>query len=876
MRTLLTTLFLGLAVTMLTAQAGVLEKRIDFTCKNKSLKEALDKLKRKTGLRLSYADKTLGNKRITIKARGRKTGKILSDILRRNALTYELRANQIVIRPAPRLSTQIPKHLLTGVIMDASSNKTLPAVTIHVPQRKRQFLSSRDGHFDLELHACDTLIISLLYIGYATQTLTFPFRQDTSIHIKLIPANETLSEVVVLGSPDEPDEQKEREAVVTTEQIDLLRSLKNEKDIIKSIQLLPGVQSGNEGFAGLYVRGGSIDQNLVLLDDVPVYNATHLLGIFSIFNEQTLSDISLHKNSIPANYGGRLSSVLNVTTRDGNMKQLSARGTIGLLTSGLLLEGPIKENKTSFLLSVRRTWLDMLIQPLSKRWLSDSFTINDTQLATNGQVSYYFYDLNAKVTHIFSDKDRLSVSLYNGGDKFDFTDKFDRKENSDLFQSQNILSLLWGNLTASARWSHVFQKGVSINTTVSFTDFQFDFFNQYDYLESTKDSLIAGRRTILNYASDIRDLNLKSDLSYEINSNNMLDFGMQATQHSFAPGINSLEEENIDTLEQLNPRFENPRLSAWEFGIYTQSQHTIGRFSLNAGIRAGVFAVDKKLFSTFEPRLSTSIQLTKHYALRGAYTKTSQFLHLLSTSNLGLPNDLWIPSLDGIPPEKSWQTSFGMMWSNKNYAFSIDTYYRQMDNLVALNNGDSLLIRENYWKEQTVSGKGRAYGVETTLVKQTGKTTGIIGYTLAWSDRQFGDINKGEVYPYKYGRRHDLSIALQHQLSKKIALKTDWAYGNGTRYSTPTIIPGYPRPVYDAKNNAEMSPFHRLNIGIMINGKKAEKYTWKLDVGVYNIYNRKNPFFTYPAQSNTADSEMVYKELSLFPIMPNINYSFKF
>ncbi len=877
MRVLLTTLFLCFASTILSAQATVLEKRIDFSCKNKPIKETLEKLKRKSGIRISYSDATLGNKRITIKARSRKVGKILSDILRKNSLTYELHAGQIIIRPAPRVSTQFPKHHFRGTIINEYNQEPLPAVTIHVPQRKRQFLSNRDGQFDLELYACDSLVISLLYVGYDTRTIKFPFRQDTSIQISMTPSNETLHEVLVLASADKPDEQGELEAVVTSEKIDLLRSLKSDKDVVKSIQLLPGVQSGNEGFAGLYVRGGSIDQNLILLDDVPVYNATHLLGVFSIFNNDVISEISLHKNNIPANYGGRLSSVLDVKTRDGNMKKLSAQASFGLLTSGLLVEGPIKRDKTSFLVSVRRTWLDMLIQPLSKRWLSNSFTVNDAQLATNGQASYYFYDINAKVTHIFSDKDRLSFSFYNGGDKFDFTDQVNDERPDSLSTTENILGLRWGNLTTSARWSHIFSKGISINTTASFTDFQFDYFNQYSYLNTVRDSVSMGQRFIENYASDIKDFALKSRLDYEINSNHLLKFGLEATQHIFAPGINTQTEQNTDSLIQIKASFENPDLNAWEFGIYTQTQHTIGKFSLSAGIRTAFFATDKKIFSTFEPRLATSIQITDHYALRGSYTNTTQFLHLLSNSNLGLPNDLWIPSINGVLPEKSWQTGVGMIWSNEQYTFSLDAYYREMSNLVTLNTDNSFLLDGEKWKDEIISGQGWSYGIETALTKQVGSTTGIIGYTLAWSNRQFQDINEGAVYPYKYGRKHDFSVAIQQKFNDKIALKADWAYGTGNRFARAIAeIPGYGY-IYESKNRSTMPSFHRLNAGVLLKGGKAEHFKWTLNIGVYNIYNRKNPFFLYPGpDENPDDNKIQYRQLSLFPIMPNVNYSFKF
>ncbi len=863
---------------MLVAQADVLEKRIDFSCKNKTLKEALHKIKKKTGLRISYSDKDIEGKHIrSFKQKDQKVRKILSRLLRSKSMTYQISGNRVVVLPAPRIPNTTPKKHLEILITDDKSEEPLPGVTIYIPQFKRQFISTRLGELEREFYAVDSLRLDFLYIGYDSRTLIIPFKRDTSIHVLLAPSNKTLTEIVVTAPQDIPEKDKERVAVITSDQVDMLRSLNNDRDVVKSLHLLPGVQSGNEGFAGLFVRGGGMDQNLILLDNTPVYSATHLMGIFSIFNENVVGDVELHKNSIPAQYGGRLSSVLDIKTRDGDMEEVSVTGSLGLTTSGFTIEGPIKENKTSFILSARRSWLDLLMPSLSKRWLNGSYKINGRQLANEGEARYHFYDLNGKITHRFSDKDRLSISFYNGGDRFKFTDKFETEALD--FQSQRSLELSWGNLTTSVQWLHIFNKGISLNTTAGFTDFRFDYFDYNSYVETINTATRAGISSVQNYASDIRDISLQTALNIELSENHLLSIGLQGVRHDFSPGINERREENLDTLIQLKTNFSNPHFQANEFGFFAQSQHNIGKLNLNAGIRTAFFSIDKKLFSTFEPRLSTSLQLTNQYSLRGSYTSSTQFLHLLSNPNLGLPSDLWVPSFEDIPPERSWQLGGGMVWANDTYLFSVDGYYKRMRHLIAINNQDESFLRDNNWRNATVTGNGDAYGAEVALAKKSGSTTGIVGYTLSWSNRQFDVVNRGNAYPYRHDRRHDFSVAIQHDFNKKLAAKADWAYGTGNRFTRPiSKIPGYAAYEYESRNRSTMSPFHRLNVGVVIQGERAEKFNWTLDIGVYNVYNRKNPFFTYlvDEDDSTLGNEFNLVELSLFPVLPNINYSFKF
>jgi len=880
-KTLLTLGFLC-AVGILSAQTEVLEKRIDFACKNKPLKEALDKLKRKSGLRLSYADHTLKGKRVTVKVKNQKVKNILNILLRKHALTYENSGRQVVITPKRQPTRSYQRYTISGTVKDDETGTHLPLANILIDgQRPRT--TNKDGEIYLRLQPTDSVCVQIAYPGYERQNVTFRVHCDTFLSIRLMTDNELLPEINVIGRKGRviPADQ---EAAADVSDISILNSFRESSDLMKSIQLLPGIQSGNEGFSSLYVRGGSTDQNLVLLDGAPIYTPSHMAGIFSIFNENVIDDVALYKNELPARYGGRLSSVLDVGVREGSMKDYTVRGNVGLLASGLMIEGPLKEDKTSFLLAFRRTWLDMLVRPLSRRWLNESFEIDGNSIATNGEARYAFYDINAKISHHFSEKDRLSFSLYNGGDSFSFIDNLKEEKINQSLESERVLSSLWGNLTASLHWTHIFQRKMILHTSASFTDFEFDYFDKYAYSQTTNDS-ITGARLVQNYTSDIQDIALNTELKYTPSDKHRFRIGAQAIQHRFRPGINSVIEEDTRTLEQLEVEFDNPLIKTWEVAGYMQSQHRMGWLRLHAGFRAGFLLQNNNLFSTFEPRLTLNALLTDYFSLRSTYTHTTQHLHLLTNSGIELPTDLWVPASELAPPERSRQAGIGGIYSDEDLTVSVDFYHKKMTNLITFEGENRVVLNGRNWEERIESGDGWAYGGEAILMKKAGKTTGVLAYTLSWSYRQFDNINEGIAYPFKYDRRHDVSVAMRHELNKRVALKSDWVYGSGNPFTRPIreapvagdFPSGSPATVYiyESKNASRMPAFHRLNIGAEWQGKQKERYAWTLDFGIYNIYNRKNPFLLYIGpKENTTGNE--YKKLSLFPVLPYINYNFKF
>jgi len=645
-KTLLTLGFLC-AVVILSAQTEVLEKRIDFACKNKPLKEALDKLKRKSGLRLSYADHTLENKRVTVKVKKQKVKNILNILLRKHALTYENSGRQIVITRKKQAPRTYQRYTISGTVKDDETGTELPLAGIFIDgQRPRT--TNKDGKIYLRLQPADSVCVQFAYPGYEAQNVTFRVHCDTFLSIRLTTDNELLPEVNVIGRKGRLI-PADKESVAAASDISMLNGFRESSDLMKSIQLLPGIQSGNEGFSSLYVRGGSTDQNLVLLDGAPIYNPSHMAGIFSIFNENIIGDVALYKNELPARYGGRLSSVLDIGVREGNMKDFTIRGNVGLLASGLTIEGPLRKDKTSFLLAFRQTSLGMLVRPLSRHFLNESFEVEGKRIATNGEARYSFYDINAKISHHFSKKDRLSFSVYNGGDNFSFTDNLNEETINESLESERITSSLWGNLTASLHWTHIFQRKMILNMSASFTDFEFDYFDKYAYLQ-TLNEVQTGRRLIQNYTSDIQDIALNTELKYTPSDKHRFRIGAQAIQHRFRPGINRLTEENISRPEQFEVEFDNPLTKTWETVGYLQSQHRMGWLRLHTGFRAGFLLHNNNLFSTFEPRLALNALLTDYFSLRSTYTHTSQHLHLLTNSSIELPTDLWVPAEFGYLP----------------------------------------------------------------------------------------------------------------------------------------------------------------------------------------------------------------------------------
>ncbi|MGI4740142.1 MAG: TonB-dependent receptor [Janthinobacterium lividum] len=772
---------------------------------------------------------------------------------------------------------------ISGYVRDQATGENLIGVTVVQASTGQGTATNTYGFYSLTLPTAglDSVRLVASYVGYERRRWATP-ATGSAQHTFLLPAaTNELAGVEVVGDRQAADDHGPHSTRMGTinvpiAQIKSLPKFMGETDVLKVLQLLPGVQSGGEGSSGLYVRGGSPDQNLILLDGTPVYNAAHLFGFFSVFNADALNNVELIKGGFPARYGGRLSSVLDISMKEGNDQALHGEGAIGLVASRLTLEGPIKKDVASFIVSARRTYIDVVAQPLIQAQLK--------QQKQAGKLGYYFYDLNAKLNWKVSPRDRLYLSAYRGYDNF-YADLRDANEGSDNYRRSNS-QLGWGNLTGALRWNHVVNDRLFMNTHLTYSQYQFDINegNERRYLDQGQATTSA---STLNYLSSIQDFSLKTDFDYVPSPDHYLRFGGQLIRHAFRPGA-VVQSSQTATLATASA--SGTRTLGTESAVYVEDDYRLSaRLKLNAGLRLSSFYVDNKLYPSLEPRLAARYMLTDAWALKGSYARTTQYIHLLTNSGIGLPTDLWVPATAQVRPQVAHQISLGIARTlhrgGEAFEFSFETYYKPMQNLVEYREGASFLnTTAGDWQSQVVSGRGWAYGGELFLQKKTGRTTGWIGYTLAWSNRQFADLNQGRIFPYKYDRRHDISVVVIHHFSPTLTLSGTWVYGTGnaTTLGSARYQVGNNAIFndYGDRNSYRMAAYHRFDLDL----SKTKKKRWGEVVNslsIYNVYSRQNPYYLYfdAALVNT-DGTVVqpatYKQVSLFPIIPSVSKAFKF
>lgn len=759
------------------------------------------------------------------------------------------------------VKAQAQSFTISGYVTDASSGEHLISATIIDRRDFSGAVANNYGFYSLTVPG-GSVTVQCSYIGYGAMEKSFTLLKDTTINFSLAPSAE-LDEVVV--NADQSGEQFQERSQMSTieipiEQIKALPAFLGEVDVLKTLQLLPGVSGGTEGTSGFFVRGGSPDQNLILLDGVPVYNASHLFGFFSVFNSDAINKVTLIKGGFPARYGGRLSSVVDIRMKEGNTQSFHGEGSIGLVATRLTLEGPIKSEKTSFIVSGRRTYIDLVARPFM------NLDEGDVQ-------GYYFYDLNAKLNHKFSDRDRLYVSGYFGRDDAYFKSQYQASETS---MRNDDSGLEWGNATAVARWNHVINQKMFSNLTATFTDYSFQIYSNYTETFDDGDVTNFGFR----YFSGISDWSLKYDIDFIPRPDHYLLFGASATYHTFRPGASQFES-NSEDFELPETTIGSDNIYATEFDIYGEDDWEINdKWKMNYGVHTSGFLVNSTFYPSIQPRVSARYLLNEKVSLKGSFSTMTQFIHLLTNSGIGLPTDLWVPATDSVPPQNAWQPALGVAWQLKNnMEFSVEAYYKGINGIIDYKDGASYL-QDGFegWEQKVESGKAYAYGAEFFLQKRSGKLSGWIGYTLSWSNRQFPSINLGEVYPFKYDRRHDFEIAGVYDINDHISISGTWVYSSGQPISLPIAkydgIYGQEIYAYEGRNGYRMPSFHRLDFNVAFHKEKPKfERTW--NIGAYNAYNRKNPFFIYVAYDYLTNTNN-YTQVSLFPIIPNVSYEFKF
>lgn len=756
------------------------------------------------------------------------------------------------------------KITISGFVYDKSTGEVLIEATLQEKMTKIGTTSNEYGFYSLTTLSNDSLQIEVSYLGYERLSTKVPNHQSKHIDFSLAPSAIALENVTVVASKEENIVKRNETGVVRLpiKDIKALPNLFGEVDIIKAYQLTPGVQSGGEAKSDLYVRGGSPDQNLILLDDVPLYYVAHFGGFLSVFNADAINDVKLIKGGFPARYGGRLSSVLDIRMKEGNIQALSVQGTIGLLSSKLSVEAPIVKDKMSFIVSARKNLLPI-------------FKIMGTGL------SYNFYDINAKLNYRLSKKDKLFLSYYMGDDAISMSEKTGKLKNKTTVK--------WGNTLLAFRWNHVFNSKLFSNFTLSNTYYRYK--NMFEYDVKTDSMSKALSNSLL---TGINDMSLKLDFTYLANSNLNFRFGANSIYHTFTPNDEHFFQEGTGIVT-TRERYSNS-INAVENAIYLENELKFKLINANVGFRYSSYHIGSTNYYSFEPRVLLNLIFREDISIKYSFSKTNQYVHLLTYSGVGIPSDYWMPTNENVEPESSVQNTFGVSktFLNSKFELSIEAYHKTLNNLITFLPGESLMGHFDSWENVVEkNGMGLNYGVELFLQKKSGKTTGWVGVTTARAERSFDNISNGKPYSFKYDRLLDVGIAANHKLKDNIVLSGTWTYGTGYPITLATeryTVNNEEILVYSEKNSFRMRDYHRLDVSVDFNKKtRWGERTWS--VSVFNLYNRQNPYYYYynrkwinTALNNTGNGSVfrpVYGDLklyqrSLFSIFPSISYSFKF
>jgi hypothetical protein len=763
---------------------------------------------------------------------------------------------------APRLGWAQARHVLSGLVR-GTDGTALPGATVAVPSLGIGTATDVEGRYRLDVPA-GPQDVTVSFIGYLPQTFRVNLSRNQQRNLTLAPNPNELGEVVVQG------QQTLREKLETTQmgvehltirEAKLLPALFGEVDILKTLQLKPGVQSGGEGSSGIFVRGGSADQNLVLLDNALVYNPNHLFGLFSVFNSDAVQSVDLYKSGFPAQFGGRLSSVIDVKLREGNREKFTVTGGIGLIASRLSLEGPINKGKGSFILSGRRTYFDIFTRALNRA--------NASSETWQPIPDYYFQDFSFKANYTLGERDRVFATGYLGRDVFGF---------NSFANLQADFS--WGNTLGTLRWQHTFSPKLTANTQVGVTSYQYSLGSQFDILA-------------FGLTSTIRDYNARVDFDYDLHPAHQVRFGASATRHTF--GVGRLQVETGDNSLDIDDDITYPALEA---GVYaTDNWKVSDKFQAELGLRLTGFSSGGQAYGGLEPRVAGRYALSDKVSLKANYALMYQYAHLVSNSGASLPTDIWYPSRLNIRPQRSQQVSTGVSWllGGGKYLLTNEVYYKWAANQIDFRDGAQIYANPNL-DQEFIFGRGWSYGNELYLEKKEGKTTGWIGYTLAWSWRQFlpqngtEGVNNGQPFYPSYDRRHNLNVVVLHQLSPRVSLTASFVYTSGAPTTLPAglfglqNVPGadlLPVPVYPDRNSYRLIPYHRLDLGLVWKLKPVRFGTERdLTFSIYNAYDRRNAYFVYFETTRDPGSDLINgfraQQVSLFPVIPSVTYNFKF
>lgn len=847
------------------------EVLIDYTCYQKPLKQVLKEIAAISGANLVYSESRIpGNKLVTVKAKKEKLGDVLNVILDDAGYSYQLVGNQLV------LARETSKNLsgesrIYGYVKDKKSGELLIGANVFLHDRSKGTITNESGFYSLPLPK-ENHRLHFSYLGYKTVLVDILALKDSVINIGLEPDG-VLNEILILD--DVLEEEHEETADVQNLHIDKIMAsnhLAGEPDVLRYIASQPGVTTAADGIGGLNIRGGSADQNLVMLDGVPIYNTTHAMGIFSIFNSAAIKSASVYKGGIPARYAGRLSSVIDLHTRDGNLNKWHGDATLSMVAVKVSAEGPLISDKASFIMSYRRTFMDV--------WIREYTKYRNKEKKQEGSSNYFFNDINAKLNIHISKSNRLMLQMLHSNDLF---------ENSTAALAGEIRDevdrdLRWGNKMYSARLNNQLSKAAFARTTAYLTQYDFSSYsNNLFEISGSPSNTVAFDASL--FQSSVRELGFRQDFDFMLSSSHTIKLGGLYQKRQFKPGVLNVNEEDFNpaiskvTKEILKGKSNFPTISAAEVNLYAEDLMKLGGgVSINAGINYS-FQTDKSGFGSLQPRISLLAESEALHFKVGA-TRLQQNMHLLSNNGLGFPSDVWLPASNILPPQKSWlfNAGFGMR-NNAGYKVGTEVYFKSFDQITSYREGANQDINLNTdWQSEIPVGEGYAYGLEAYAEKSAGKTLFNFNYTYSVSDRKFADLNLGRKFPFALNRTHSLKASFTYRLSEFSEFIVNWAYLSGNYYSQPinvTVDLGRPVVIFPEKNNAKFPPFHRLDVGFSF----YNAFKWgraKFFIGVYNAYNRNNPFYTELVRDKENDSRFEFRQFSLLPLLPTISYSVSF
>lgn len=737
------------------------------------------------------------------------------------------------------------RPVLSGFIEDSQSGERIIGAAVYDPDSRTGTVTNKFGFFSLVLPS-DSIDIEISFIGFKTRTLNLYLSQDSTVVIKLKASSLQLDEAKVSGYKIRP-----QSSILTSKEIKAIPPLLGESDVLRVIQTLPGVQGGLEGFTGMHVRGGSPDQNLLLLDGAQVYNASHLFGLFSVFNTDVVKSVELIKGRFPAKYGGRLSSVLEVNLKEGNNKEFAGGAALGLISSKFYMEGPILKEKMSFIASGRRTYFDLLEAAFGTDFLP---------------IDYFFDDFNVKLNYDISPNDRIYLSTYMGQDRYQSRPSFITGDQST--------EMKWRNITSILRWNRIFNNQIFGNLSLHYTRYQ---------LTANQVSLRSSQGEIANVgvqnSSNIQDLGLSYIFDHRLSLNHELNYGAHYLLHDVEPSLAQYSDASGNSLNR-ELTTENNRILGHELSLFIEDDWKVNnRFSLRTGLHYSLYSMKNATYDMVQPRLAADYALNERWSINASYSSMYQYIHMLTNLGFGLPADLWVASTQKIRPQKSHQLTFGSIYSVYDWDMNLklEGFYKRMSDLITYKEGIAFSYNTD-WEDLLISGgNGQSFGLEFSAERKEGKFTGRANYTLSWSTRQFDEINDGEVYPYRYDRRHLINFTGSYAFSKKFSLSASWTYMSGQAFTAPlSIIPlqggGYID--YSERNGLRFPEYHRLDIGMnFVKETSWGERTWSFSL--YNAYNRTNPFYLLPWEDDET-SQVDLRIFNLFPIIPSVQYSLRF